>query len=172
MHRLEIDDGLVTHVVDRVERRLRALVTADTRRTVGQDAVEIVVLPGGDVVREPRRVLDNRRQRRRALGYKDSTLAFIECSLLNINHRIWLLENMLWWCFLPVIVAGMLIFAQIIMVVGLQDPATLFWELGKGVAIACAILGVVYWGNLWTARKYWQPRKEELEAIADSLKTS
>ena len=47
----------------------------------------------------------------------------------------------------------------------------LFWKLGKGVGIACVILGVVYWGNLWTARKYWQPRKAELEAIADTAST-
>ena len=118
------------------------------------------------------RVLDNRRQKQRMLDYKNSTFAFIECSLLSINHRIWLLENMIWWGILPVIVGGILIIAQIIMVVGLQEPATLFWELGKGVGIACVILGVLYWGNLWTARKYWQPRKAELEAIADSLKTS
>jgi len=118
------------------------------------------------------RVLDNRRQKRRALEYKDSTLSFIECSLLNINHRIWLLENMLWWWVLPVVVGGSLIVAQIIMVVGLEEPAALFWNLGKGVGIACAILALVYWGNLWTARKYWQPRKAELEAIVDSLKTS
>ncbi len=117
------------------------------------------------------RVLDNRRQKRRALEYKDSTLSFIECSLLNINHRIWLLENIVWWWVLPVVVGGILIIAQIIMLVGWQEP-TLFWELGKGVGIACVILGVLYWGNLWTARKYWQPRKAELEAIADSLKTS
>ncbi len=117
------------------------------------------------------RVLDNRRQKRRTLEYEDSTLAFIECSLLNINHRIWLLENMIWWWILPVVVGGILVIAQIVMVVGLQEPATLFWELGKGVGIACVILGVLYWGNLWTARKYWQPRKAELEDIADSLKT-
>ncbi len=118
------------------------------------------------------RVLDSRRQRRRALEYKDSTLAFVECSLLHINHRIWLLENIIWWWILPVVVGGILVIAQIVMVVGLQEPAALFRELGKGVGIACVILGVLYWGNLWTARKYWQPRKAELEAIADSLKTS
>lgn len=117
------------------------------------------------------RVMDNRRQKRRALEYKDSTLSFIECSLLNINHRIWLLENLFWWWILPVVVVGILIIAQIIMVVGLEEPAALFWYLGKGVAIACVILAVLYWGNLWTARKYWQPRKAELEAIVDSLKT-
>ena len=116
------------------------------------------------------RVLDNRQQKRRALEYKDSTLSFIECSLLNINHRIWLLENMIWWWVLPVVVGGILIIAQIIMLVGWQEP-TLFWKLGKGVGIAGMILGVLYWGNLWTARKYWQPRKAELEAIADGLKT-
>ncbi len=116
------------------------------------------------------RVLDNRQQKRRALEYKDSTLSFIECSLLNINHRIWLLENMIWWWVLPVVVGGILIIAQIIMLVGWQEPA-LFWKLGKGVGIAGMILGVLYWENLWTARKYWQPRKAELEAIADGLKT-
>ena len=36
------------------------------------------------------RVMDNRRQKRRVLQYKDSSLTFVECSLLNINHRIWL----------------------------------------------------------------------------------
>ena len=118
------------------------------------------------------RVVDNRRQKRRTLQYRDSTLSFIECSLLNINHRIWLLEKMIWWWILPVVVGGILIIVQIIMLVGLQEPTLLFWRLGKGVGIACVLLGVLYWGNLWTARKYWQPRKAELEAIADSLKTS
>ena len=118
------------------------------------------------------RVLDNRRQTRRVLEYEDSVVSFIECSLLHINHRIWLLENMIWWWILPVVVGGLLIVAQIIMVVGLQEPTTLFWGLGRGVGIVAAILGAVYWGNLWTARKYWRPRKAELEAIAESLKTS
>ena len=117
------------------------------------------------------RVWDNRRQKRKTLEYEDSTLSFIECSLLNINHRIWLLENIFWWWVLPVVVGGILIIAQIIMLVGLLEPA-LFWKLGKGVGIGCVILGILYWGNRWTARKYWQPRKAELEAIADSLKTS
>ena len=117
------------------------------------------------------RVMDNRRQKRRAFQYKDSTLSFIECSLLNINHRIWLLENIFWWWMLPVIVGGLLIIAQIIMIVGLQEPTVLFWKLGQGVAIGSVSLAVLYWGNLWTARKYWQPRKAELESIIDSLKT-
>lgn len=116
------------------------------------------------------RVVDNRRQKRWALQYRDSTFSFIQCALLNINHRIWLLENIFWWWVLPVVVGGILIVVQIIMLVGLQEP-TLFWKLGKGVGIGCVILAGLYWGNRWTARKYWQPRKAELEAIADSLKT-
>ena len=116
------------------------------------------------------RVLDNRRQKRRALEYRDSTLSFIKCSLLNINHRIWLLENIFWWGILPLAIGGILIIVQIITVVGLQEPTTLFWGLGKGAGIFCLILAVLYWGNRWTARKYWQPRKAELEAIVDSLK--
>ena len=117
------------------------------------------------------RVIDNRRQKRRVLQYKDSSLSFVECSLLNINHRIWLLENMFWWWILPAAVAGILVIVQIIMLVGLQEPTLLFWKLGPAVGIGCVILGVLYWGNRWTARKYWLPRKTELEAIAFALKT-
>jgi hypothetical protein len=116
------------------------------------------------------RVRDNRRQRRKTLEYRDSTLSFIECSLREINHRIWLLENMIWWWVLPVAVVGILIIVQIILLVGLHAP-TLLWKLGIGTGIGCVILGLAYWGNRWTARRYWQPRKAELEAIADSLKT-
>lgn len=118
------------------------------------------------------RVRDNIRQKRKALQYSNSAMSFIECSLMQINHRIWLLENIFWWWVLPVSVGGLLIVAQIILLVGMQDPITLYLKLGKGVGIVCVILAAVYWGNLWTARKYWQPRKTELEAISDSLKVS
>jgi hypothetical protein len=116
------------------------------------------------------RVIDNRRQKRRGLEYEDSSFSFVECSLQNIKHRIWLLENIFWWWILPVAVGGILVIAQIIMLVGLQDP-TLFWKLGLAAGIACVILGILYWGNRWTARKYWLPRKTELEAIVSALKT-
>ena len=104
-----------------------------------------------------------------SLQYNDSAMSFIECSLSRINHRIWLLKNILWWWVLPVSAGGILIVAQIIMLVGWQE-STLYWKLGTGVGVGSLTLAVVYWGNLWTARKYWQPRKAELEAIADSLK--
>jgi hypothetical protein len=118
------------------------------------------------------RVLDNRRQKRRAIAYEESALSFIECSLLHINHRIWLLENIFWWCVLPLAVGGILVISQIVMVVDLHEPTVLFWKLGPGAAIGCMLLGFLYWGNRWTARKYWLPRKTELEAIVLALKTT
>ena len=117
------------------------------------------------------RVLDNRRQKRRTLHYRDSTLSFIECSLRDITHRIWLLENIFWWAILPLSVIGILIVVQIIMLVGWQEPAV-FLRLGQGVGIGCVILSVLYWGNLRTVRKYWGPRKDELLAISKSLEMS
>lgn len=115
------------------------------------------------------RVIDNYRQKRRTAQFEDSSLSFVECSLQNINHRIWLLENIFWWWILPVAVAGILVIAQIIMLVGLQP--TLFLNVGVAAGIVCVILGVLYWGNRWTAQKYWLPRKMELEAILSALKT-
>ena len=117
------------------------------------------------------RVIDNHRQQRRTLQYRDSTLSFIECSILDINHRVWLLENIAWWWILPVAFGGLLIVAQVLLLAGLQDPAV-HWMLARGVGIGCVILGIIYWGNRWTARKYWLPRKVELEAIANSLRTN
>ena len=38
------------------------------------------------------------------------------------------------------------------------------------IDIACVGFGIVYWGNRWTARKYWLPRQTELEAIVSTLK--
>lgn len=114
------------------------------------------------------RVFDNYRQKRKTAQFEESSLAFLECSLHNINHRIWLLENIFWWWILPVAIAGVLVAAQIIMLVGL--PHTLLWKLGTATLIICVTLGILYWGNRWTARKYWRPRKTELEAILSALK--
>ena len=117
------------------------------------------------------RVIDTRRQNRKAVRYEDSALSFAERSVLEINHRIWLLENIFWWWILPVAIGGMLVMVQIIMLVGWQNPIV-YWKVSQGAGIACAILCLLYWGNQWTARKYWMPRKAELEAIADSLRSS
>ena len=117
------------------------------------------------------RVIDNQRQKRRAAQYEDSSLSFVERSLQNINHRIWLLENIIWWWILPVAVGGILLIAQVIMLVGLHEP-TLFWKLGLAVGIGLVVLCIVHWGNRWTARKYWGPRKTELEDIVSALKTN
>lgn len=115
------------------------------------------------------RVLDHRRPNRKALKYSDSTLSFLEDALMRINHRIWLVEHILWWWMLPFSVGGLLIVYQIGSLVGWNEP-TLYWKLGQGVVVTSVILGVVYWGNLWTARTYWKPRRDELQAITENLK--
>ena len=117
------------------------------------------------------RVVGTRRQQREDLRVGDPTTSYIEQSLGQINYRIWLLKNILWWWILPVSVAGVLIVAQIVLLGGLQDPA-LPLKLSQGVGIVALVLAAVYWGNLWTARKYWLPRKAELQAIFDSLRGS
>lgn len=115
------------------------------------------------------RVIDYHRQKQKAPHYSESTLSFIESSLADISHRIWLLENILWWWVLPMAVAGCLIIFQILLIVGWHHPSV-FMELGVGAAIFALILVFIYWGNLLTARKYWQPRRADLQALADRLK--
>lgn len=115
------------------------------------------------------RVIDNTMQKKKTSLNNDSVTSFIISSLSEIEHRIWLLTNIFWWWVLPILVGCALIVFQIILLVGLQDPVSMVRKLSVGVGIGVVVVCAVYWGNLWTARKYWLPRKAELEEIYKSL---
>ena len=93
----------------------------------------------------------------------------LEASLLQINHQIWLLKNVLWWYLLPLAAA-----------VGISI-CTAIWQtrhagyaamMGWGVILLLG--GLIYWGiyrlNQFAVRKSLEPRRQELETLLTSLK--
>jgi hypothetical protein len=93
----------------------------------------------------------------------------LEASLLQVNHQIWLLKNVLWWYLLPLAAA-----------VGISI-GTAIWKTrhaGYAAMIGWGLIllvgGLIYWGIYWlnqfAVRKSLEPRRQELETLLTSLK--
>jgi hypothetical protein len=107
-------------------------------------------------------------QRKKKPVKTDPLRTCIEASLIQVNHQIWLLRNVLWWYLLPlgVSVEAVFIFA-----------AWRLWSVGLGLSLLSLsnIVGLVllywgiYWVNQYAVRKGFEPRRRELEALLASL---
>ena len=112
-------------------------------------------------------VVDRLRQRRRRPSFSEPLLAWVEESLAQINHQIWLLKNVFWWYLLPPGVGMILLYGQVswsLVEAGLWRLKDLWGPLG-GVLVFWGI----YWLNQNCVRKDLEPRHRELEALLQSL---
>jgi len=113
-------------------------------------------------------LVDRWLQRRKKPATSDPLRACIEASLIQVNHQIWLLRNVLWWYLLPLGV-GIGIFIGFIAWQLRSAGAVVFVWVGR-YALICALL---YWGIYWlnqrTVQKGLKPRRRELEALLASL---
>jgi hypothetical protein len=101
----------------------------------------------------------------------DSLHSTIEASLLQVQHQIWLLRNVLWWYLLP-LVPGITAFLV----------STSWQSRGSGVAeqIVIAIVGLICAVMFWYAHRLNQreirvslePRRVELEELRTRLSPS
>lgn len=114
-------------------------------------------------------VVDRWIQYRRRPIFDDSLQSCIQASLVQVNHQIWLLRNILWWYLLP-LVPGLVVFL-----------GSLSWKmLAAGVIEQFVIAAVglfcalVFWWvyrlNQQAVKNSFEPRREELEALLASLK--
>jgi hypothetical protein len=111
-------------------------------------------------------LVDRVRQRRKQPAKADPLKACVEASLVQVNHQIWLLKNVLWWYLLPLGASLLLIFGREM------------WQSGSAKAAivpAVCTLGcvVLYWGiyrlNQYAVRKALEPRMQELQTLQNSL---
>lgn len=94
--------------------------------------------------------------------------ACIQASLMQVNHQIWLLKNVLWWALLPLGLSLELIYFFV---------AWRLWGAGLGLSpfVLSNILGMpllfygIYWLNQYVVRKGFEPRRQELEALLADL---
>jgi len=117
-------------------------------------------------------LLDRAIQWRTVRAFGDSAKGTIERALHQVNHRIWLLENVFWWYLLPCIMAYALVMAHAIAKRSSRGPVphprtitAVVVGLGVGVMVFC----FVHWLNRWAVSKYLVPRRDELMAVAREL---
>ncbi|MBL8892442.1 MAG: hypothetical protein JNL67_20875 [Planctomycetaceae bacterium] len=116
-------------------------------------------------------VVDRWRQRLRRSSFGDSLISTIEASLLEVEHQIWLLRNILWWYLLP-LVPGIVTFL-----------ATTSWQAsGEGLAqqVIIVVVGFICAAAFWSVYRINQrevkvtlePRRIELEELRSRLDSS
>ena len=113
-------------------------------------------------------VVDRLLQRRKQPASSDSLKTCIEGSLLQVNHQIWLLKNVLWWYLMPFTVAlGISICHSAWLAQNPGFSAMIVW------VISALFVALVYWGiyrlNQYAVRKSLEPRRQELETLLAGL---
>jgi hypothetical protein len=185
--RLTLDAALVLNEVRRNERQFAAMIYARDVREVGVALLLVrvwiycgirfshhwtwyLVVPtllwiAGFMI------ADRVRQSRRQPEPEDTLRSSIESSLAQVEHQIWLLQNIFWWYLLPPFGAMMI------------WPAHLAWRSRDdgldavapfaGVAFTYVLVGwFIYWLNQYAVRKALEPRRKELQALLRSLNES
>jgi hypothetical protein len=115
-------------------------------------------------------IIDRRLQKKKEPRHTDPLLACIESSLMQVNHQIWLLRNILWWYLLPPGIGIALFFFAVNWQLFKVLPAKLVLP---GCLFSTLFVAFVFWGvyrlNQSGVRKELIPRKEELEAMLKNI---
>jgi hypothetical protein len=93
----------------------------------------------------------------------------VESSLAEVEHQIWLLQNVHWWYLLPLAVPMLAFFAQTFW----RASGGNAWEMAISTSVVTAVVGGVnawiYWINQKAVRSTLEPRRQELAAILRGL---
>ncbi|MGD0815825.1 MAG: hypothetical protein ABSA83_19710 [Verrucomicrobiota bacterium] len=112
-------------------------------------------------------VVDRLIQRRKQPVANESLKTCIEVSLLQVNHQIWLLKNVVWWYLLPF--APGLAIATGVSVWRSRHVALVV----AGGCVYLVLVVLLYWGVYWlnqyAVRRTLAPRQQELETLLASL---
>lgn len=114
-------------------------------------------------------VIDRLRERRRQPVRNDTLRASIECSLHQVNHQIWLLKNIFWWYLLPILIGLSCVAGSVVWATRLQGRTAMISTAAVYLVTYGSVYGWVYWLNQRAVRQQLEPRRQELEALRDSL---
>ncbi len=112
---------------------------------------------------------DRVRHKRQPLEPGEPLHQHVESSLAQLEHQIWLLQNVLWWCLLPLIGPLLAFLGQVAWEVRTGGWWTALLLAGE-VAFVVIVFAGVYWLNQIAVRSELGPRRQELEALLRSLK--
>ena len=114
-------------------------------------------------------IVDRWVQHRRRPASDDSLQTCIQASLVQVNHQIWLLKNIIWWYLMPLSIGVVAFLGSIAWKerdAGLRHHIGLFIFAG----VCVLIFWGVYWLNQKAAKKTFEPRRDELESLLASLR--
>jgi hypothetical protein len=116
--------------------------------------------------------IDRRRQQRAAPAPGASLRAGTEYSLVQVEHQIWLLRNVLWWYLLPLGIPIALFFVHVAVKTGERTHSPL-WQTVLGTAgllgFLIGLYGFIHWLNQFAVRKHLGPLRERLQSALAAL---
>lgn len=101
-------------------------------------------------------LVDRLRQRKFRPSQSASLRTFVEQSLHEVRHQVWLLRNVLWWYLLPLTIP---------MLISMAVSADNFQQGLRGSVIACLLTFLIYRLNQSAVTKSLVPRVHELENL-------
>jgi hypothetical protein len=182
--RLTIDSDLLLKEIQRNQRHFASTIMARDIREVGVALILIPVwlylgarlsLPWTWYLTIPGLIwiaafmlVDRFRHSKQPPEPDDPLRQQIKYSLVQVEHQIWLLRNVLWWYILPIAIPCLAFFSQNA------------WEnLSHGreaalsflvcVAFVGGIMAFIYWLNQKAIRSGMEPRRQELANLLSSL---
>lgn len=182
--KVTINAGVLLKEVRRNQQQFRATIFFRDVREVGVCALMTVFFLGWGIRRQLLSlyllsfccffvgaffVVDRILQRRKQPVSNDSLQACVQNSLLQVNHQIWLLQNIFWWYLLPILIGLGAFSAQTLALWPGRELASMI-EMGAIFILTYGFTyGLVYWLNQRAVRKQLAPRRQELEALLSSL---
>jgi hypothetical protein len=114
-------------------------------------------------------LVDRWRQRRHKPQSADPLRSCAQASVLEVDHQIWLLRNVLWWYLLPPGIGGTVFIGYL---AGQVRSAEILWPkpFVAEFALFSGLLSLgVYHLNQWAVNRHLRPRRQELQDLLDSL---
>ena len=113
-------------------------------------------------------LVDRLRHRRQPPATGEPLRQRVADLLRQVEHQIWLLRSVFWWCLLP-LALSMLAFIGQISWHRRSDGWLTVLAMGTVVAVISIIFAAVYWLNQHAVRTSLQPRRQELQSLLASL---
>jgi hypothetical protein len=101
-------------------------------------------------------LVDRLRQRLHRPSQDENLKIFVEQSLQQWKHQIWLLKNVIWWYLLPITLPLLISFS-----VGASNVP----QAARQCSFTLLLMGFIYWLNRNVVKKYLIPRSLELEKL-------
>lgn len=112
--------------------------------------------------------VDLRRHRRQRTGPGESLRQSLETALVQVNHQIWLLRNVVWWYLLPLYLSLTIFIGHVVWQIRFAGWAAAAF-FGVLVGFITILYYFIYRLNQTAVRTTLEPRRQELTTLLASL---